>query len=106
MKLIIAIVQDKDAAALSKALIEKEIRATKLATSGSFLRAGNTTFMIGIDDEKVDEVIEVIKQYSHQREQYLAPNMAMGSAMLNKGVEVTVGGATIFVLPVESFVHF
>ena len=106
MKLIIAIVQDEDAAELSRALIKKEIRATKLATSGSFLKAGNTTFMIGIEDQKVDEVIEIIKTYSHKREQYLTTNMAMGSAMLNKSVEVTVGGATIFVLPVESFIHF
>ena len=106
MKLIIAIVQDEDTPELSKALVKKNIRATKLATSGSFLKAGNTTFMIGIADERVDEAIEIIKTYSHKRKVYLPPNMAMGSAMLNKSVEVPVGGATVFVLPIESFMQF
>ncbi|GBG04288.1 cyclic-di-AMP receptor [Lactobacillus rodentium] len=106
MKLIIAIVQNKDADELAKHFIENDIRATKLATSGGFLKAGNTTFMIGISDERVEQVIDLIKEYSHKREQYLAPNMSMGSTMFAKGVEVEVGGATVFVLPVESFVQF
>ena len=67
MKLIIAIVQNKDADELAKHFIEKDIRATKLATSGGFLKAGNTTFMIGISDERVEQVIDLIKEYSHKR---------------------------------------
>ena len=48
MKLVLAIVQDKDADALAREFIQNNVRATKLATSGGFLKAGNTTFIVGI----------------------------------------------------------
>lgn len=67
MKLIIAIVQDKDSNRLSSQFIEANVRATKLSTTGGFLRSGNTTFMIGIDDDRVDEVLAMIKETSHAR---------------------------------------
>ncbi len=109
MKLILAIVQDKDASALAREFVQKGVRATNLASSGGFLREGNTTFIIGIDDEKVDDVISIIKKLSHTREQYVSPNMNMdaaGTSMISQPVKVTVGGATVFVLPVEAFEHF
>lgn len=108
MKLVLAIVQDKDADTLAKEFIQNDVRATKLATSGGFLRAGNTTFIVGIEDDRVNEVLEIIKNSSHTREQYVS-NMNMdaaGTSMLGKPVQVTVGGATVFVLPVEEFKHF
>lgn len=108
MKLVLAIVQDKDADTLAKEFIQNDVRATKLATSGSFLRAGNTTFIVGIEDDRVNEVLEIIKKSSHTRKQYVS-NMNMdaaGTSMLGKPVQVTVGGATVFVLPVEEFKHF
>ena len=46
MKLVLAIVQDKDADALAREFIQNNVRATKLATSGGFLKAGNTTFIV------------------------------------------------------------
>ena len=61
MKLVLAIVQDKDADTLAKEFIQNDVRATKLATSGGFLRAGNTTFIVGIEDDRVNEVLEIIK---------------------------------------------
>lgn len=107
MKLILAVVQDKDATTLSKKFIENDVRATKLATSGSFLKAGNTTFIIGIADERVSEVIDIIRESSHQREQFISPTLSSGGAsMLSQPAKVTVGGATVFVLPVEEFKHF
>ena len=60
MKLVIAVIQDKDSNRLSNALVREGFRATKLASTGGFLRAGNTTFMIGIEDERVHEVLQVI----------------------------------------------
>ena len=63
MKLVLAIVQDKDADTLAKEFIQNDVRATKLATSGGFLRAGNTTFIVGIEDDRVNEVLEIIKNY-------------------------------------------
>lgn len=109
MKLVLAIVQDKDANALAREFVKNDLRATKLATSGGFLKAGNTTFIIGVNDERVEEVIRIIKESSHTREQYVSPNMNMdaaGTSMMSQPVKVTVGGATVFVLPVEQFEHF
>ena len=55
MKLIIAIVQDEDASRLISNLMSEGYSVTKLATTGGFLRAGNTTLLLGIDDEKIEK---------------------------------------------------
>ncbi|OAB43418.1 cyclic-di-AMP receptor [Paenibacillus antarcticus] len=109
MKLIIAIVQDKDSNRLSGELVKANFRATKLASTGGFLRAGNTTFMIGIDDDQVDAVMTVINKSCKIREQLVTPITPMSGttdSYLPLPVEVQVGGATVFVMPVERFEHF
>lgn len=109
MKLIIAVVQDKDSNRLSHALISDGIRATKLASTGGFLRSGNTTFMIGIEDERVNDVIGVIKANCKVRDQLVTPVSPMGGttdSYIPFPVEVQVGGAAVFVLPIERFEHF
>ncbi len=62
MKMIIAIVQDQDSQELADQLVKNNFRATKLATTGGFLRAGNTTFLCGVNDDRVDEILSVINQ--------------------------------------------
>lgn len=62
MKIILAIVQDKDSNRLANEFIDANIRATKLSSTGGFLKAGNSTFIIGIDDERVDETLALIKE--------------------------------------------
>ncbi|GAB6092627.1 cyclic-di-AMP receptor [Furfurilactobacillus curtus] len=109
MKMIVAIVQDKDSNRLSNQFIEQNIRATKLSSTGGFLRSGNTTFLIGIEDDRVDEVLNLIKETSHTRDQFMTPPVNMDVSMdqtASYPVEVTVGGATCFVLPVEAFQQF
>jgi uncharacterized protein YaaQ len=109
MKLVIAVVQDKDSNRLSSALIQKGIRATKLASTGGFLRAGNTTFMIGIEDDRVPDVLNVIKSNCKVREQLVTPVTPMGGttdSYIPFPVEVQVGGAAVFIMPVERFEHF
>lgn len=104
MKLIMAVVQDKDAPRLVDALVEKGFRSTKLASTGGFLREGNTTLFIGTEDHQVSTVINVIKRTCHAREQLvtpLAPVSGPSDSYVPYPVEVQVGGATIFVLPVE-----
>lgn len=67
--------------------------------------AGNTTFMICSEDDKVDKILEVIKSHSHKRQQFV-PNSASsfgGGAYSGFPVEVTVGGATVFVTNIERF---
>lgn len=63
-KLIIAVVQNEDADAVVDALLEAEYRATRLASTGGFLRRGNTTLMIGADEDQVDTVLNMIRQHA------------------------------------------
>ena len=106
MKLIVAIVQDKDSQHLEANLVKNNFRATKLPSTGGFLKAGNCTFLIGV--EKVDDVLAVIKKTSHTRSQYVTPTFLMPEAASSMAdpVEVQVGGATCFILPVDKFVRF
>ncbi|KRM11009.1 cyclic-di-AMP receptor [Paucilactobacillus suebicus] len=109
MKMIIAIIQDKDSNVLSNAFIEANIRATKLSSTGGFLRSGNTTFLVGVDDDRVDDVLSIIKKTSHARGQFMTPQVSMDASMdasASYPVEVQVGGATVFVLPIEQFHQF
>ncbi|MDC3414889.1 cyclic-di-AMP receptor [Aquibacillus sp. 3ASR75-11] len=109
MKLILTVVQDKDSNRLIDALGKKDYKTTKLSTTGGFLKEGNTTLMIGVEDNEVDDALEVVKQNCSQREQMIAPISPMGGnadSYIPKPVKVEVGGATVFVLPVESFFQF
>jgi len=109
LKLIMAIVQDKDSNRLSNALIKEGIRATKMASTGGFLRAGNTTFMIGIEDDRVQDVLEVIRANCKVRDQLVTPVTPMGGttdSYIPFPVEVQVGGAAVFIMPVERFEHY
>ena len=107
MKLIIAIIQNDDERSLLNKLMEKGYRATKLASTGGFLRTGNSTIMIGIDDDKYSEVFEIINNTCRSR----TVNMPSFPYAMETGVhavypvEVRVGGATVFVLPVEQKIN-
>ena len=109
MKLLIAVVQDKDSNRLVDALGEGNFQTTKLATTGGFLKEGNTTLMIGCEDQYVDEALETIRDNCSQREQMVAPISPMGGnadSYIPKPVKVEVGGATVFILPIDSFYQF
>ncbi|MDU1315045.1 MAG: cyclic-di-AMP receptor [Clostridium septicum] len=107
MKLVIAIVQDDDAIDLVDAITEDGFRVTKLATTGGFLKSGNTTLMIGVEKEKVQKVIEVVEDICRTRKQMIAtPAPISGNAdmYMSYPIEVQVGGATVFVVDVDQFV--
>lgn len=105
MKLITAIVQEKDANAVANAFVAKGVRATRLNSAGGFLRSGNSTFMAAVDDDKVDETIEIIAENSKQRKEFVTPPITfnMSVEMPGEPLEVTVGGATVFVQNIERF---
>jgi uncharacterized protein YaaQ len=106
MKLIIAIVQDDDAGDLVSTINKAGFRVTKLATTGGFLKAGNTTLMIGVEKEKVDVVLGIIEETCKTREQIItSPSPVAGSTgvYIPYPVEVQVGGATVFVVDVDKF---
>ncbi|MBQ9952182.1 MAG: cyclic-di-AMP receptor [Clostridia bacterium] len=107
MKLVIAIVQDEDSSRLISNLMSEGYSVTKLATTGGFLRSGNTTLLLGIDDEKFDNAMKIIERVCKSRKQIAtSPSPISGSTgvYVPYPVEVMVGGATVFVLNVEQFV--
>ena len=107
MKLIIAIVQDEDASRLISQLMNDGFGVTKLATTGGFLRAGNTTLLVGVDDDPFQAAMDVIEKVCKSRKQ-IAPSPAsmvgMPGSYTPYPIEVVVGGATIFVLTVDQFI--
>ena len=104
MKLIYAIVSSDDSSAVSAALTQNGFFATKLASTGGFLKAGNTTFLICTEPENVGRVISIIAEHSKKRKQMVPSSASYGVGMYTSfPVEVTVGGATVFVLDVERF---
>ncbi len=106
MKLVVAIVHNEDAGALVDALLEREHRATRLHSSGGFLKQSNATIIVGVDDDKVDEIMGIVRANCTARSQIvnpMPPIMEPGEFFMPYPLEVEVGGATVFVLPVERF---
>ena len=104
MKLVYAVVNNDDTYSVNKGLLKAGIRATKLSSTGGFLMSGNTTFMICWQDEDVDKVIEVLKDRSRKRKQYVPSSTVLGpESGQSYPVEVSIGGATIFVTNIERF---
>jgi uncharacterized protein YaaQ len=103
MKLILAIVQEKDSRRLMEALVAAEFQATMLASTGGFLREGNATVLIGTEENKVDDVLAVIQKTCRVREQLvspLPPVVEPVDSYISYPVKVQVGGAIVFVLDV------
>ena len=109
MKLVIAIIQDEDSIDLLDSLTEKNFVVTKLATTGGFLKAGNTTLMAGVEEDKIDEIISIIKSVCKKREETVIAPTPLGSNeggyMQQYPMKITVGGATVFVIDVDKFIR-
>lgn len=106
MKLIICIVQDQDSGSLIDELTEKEYRVTKLSSTGGFLKAGNTTLLIGVEEEQIPTVLKIIEENCKTREittSLLTVTMP-GDTYIPFPLEVKVGGATVFILDVEQHI--
>ena len=106
MKLVIAIVQGEDAGQTVQALNAAGITVTRLASSGGFLQQGNATLLIGVDEERVKQAVQVIRENCRERSRYMTPMPPMlepGEMFMPFPVEVQVGGATIFVVDVQQF---
>jgi uncharacterized protein YaaQ len=106
VKLIVAIVHNEDAGALVDALLDKEYRATRLHSSGGFLKQSNATIIVGVEEAQVDDVVAIVRENCTSRTQVvnpMPPIMEPGEFFMPYPLEVEVGGATVFVLPVERF---
>ena len=104
MRLIFAVVQGKDADNLRSALLDNGYRTTQINSAGGFLRETNATFLIGVEDSQVEDVLRVVKQTCYTRTQFvnpLLPIMEPGEFYMPSPVEVQVGGAAVFVCNVS-----
>ena len=105
MKLLVGIVNNDDANVLLNEMNKLSFQATKLSTSGGFLKTGNVTFLVGVEDERVDELVSVFENCCSRRTQMVptAPPF-IGEGFLSAApVEITIGGATIFILDIDKF---
>ena len=110
MKLIIAIVNNDDAHFVNTGLTAEGYQITKVSSTGGFLLNGNSTFFVGVEDDRVERALEIIKAHSKKRVKNIpAAAMHLGAAngsMATVNADVSVGGATVFILDVERFMHF
>ncbi len=109
MKLAVCIVHSRDKGKVTDELVRAGFKFTVIGSTGGFLREGNTTFLIGIEDDEVDALYSVVEQNCQTREQVVnvMPFEAgpQGGFMASP-VKVPVGGAVVFLLPVEQFRRF
>ena len=103
MKLIIAVIQHEDENSLVQALEEASLGSTRIGSSGGFLRASNVTMMIAVQDDQVEAVLNLLKKHCKRRTRHLyplMPNLEARERFLGS-IPVEIGGATVFVLPIE-----
>lgn len=106
LKLVIIITSDADADRLMKRLVEQGYPATKVSSTGGFLRRGNATILSGVEADEVEQVVALVRTECHARSEYVPvqtlPLFGEG-ATPSEPVEVRVGGAIVFVVNVERF---
>jgi len=106
VKLVLAVVHDEDAGSLVDALTDKDYRVTRLHSTGGFLKQSNASVMVGVEEAQVEEVLGIIRETCHARSQYINPMppiMEPGEFYMPYPVEVSFGGATVFVLDVARY---
>ena len=107
MKLVVAIVQDYDTDKLLRAISAAGLRATRIASTGGFLRMGNTTVLAGVEDNQVGRCLDILRETCRSRTERPPDHLIEELSFLGPGTitEVTIGGAVVFVVPVRRFVR-
>lgn len=109
MKLLVAIIHDRDQKRTTEALVQAGYKFTKIGSTGGFLREGNVTLLLGVEEDQVDDVLALLGESSRMREQYvnvMLPEATPVGAFMTNPVKVEVGGVVAFVIDVERFVRF
>lgn len=108
MKLVYAIVQNDDSKRLLRELTNHRISVTRISSTGGFLHNGNSTLMIGVEADRLQETLDIIKEKSSTRKEYMVVPSAVPGYIDNSPalVQVTMGGATVFVVDVEQFYKY
>jgi uncharacterized protein YaaQ len=104
--LMTAVIQEQDVDLAVRALAPLAARVVRLASTGGFLGRRNTTLLIGLPDGQEEKVIAALRTACRQRVEYLAIPLEGSPLPMPTPVPVSVGGATIFTLPVERFEEF
>ncbi len=104
MKLVVAIINNDDSQKVLSEISRAGLYATKLSTAGTFLRAGNLTLLMGVEEERLEETLEIFRNNCSKREEITSTMAGFESEFMQSvPVKITVGGATVFVLDVEQF---
>jgi uncharacterized protein YaaQ len=109
MKLVITVVHDRDKNRITESLLRNGFKFTKIGSTGGFLREGNVTLLIGVEEEELDGCLQVIGESCKTREQFvnvLPPDAAPVGTFMPSPVKVLVGGAVTFVVDVERFERY
>ncbi|WAM33708.1 cyclic-di-AMP receptor [Caldicellulosiruptor morganii] len=105
MKLLLVIVSDTDKNKVNLALVENGVQATIIYSTGGFLNRGTVTFMIGAEDDRVDEIIELIRKNVSERKEVCKSTLppALQTLFFVSKQKIEQGGAVIFVIDIEEF---
>lgn len=109
MKLVITVVHDRDKNKITETLLRNGFKFTKIGSTGGFLREGNVTLLIGVEEKEVERLVQTISDSCKTREQFvnvLPPDAAPVGTFMPSPVKVLVGGAVCFVMDVERFERF
>jgi len=99
------VIQAYDSDRLLKAVTAAGLGATKIVSTGGFLRMGNATILIGVDDDRVAECLRLVRANCEPRaEVSYDPTEHEFIEWFPIGVhDVTVGGAVVFIMPISRF---
>ena len=104
MKMLLAIINYDDSQSVIAALTKEGFSVTRLSTTGGFLKSGNVTVLIGLDESRLDDAFQIIRDHCRKRKQIVPTTTELGMGFFpTMPVQVEVGGATVFVLGVERF---
>ncbi len=104
MQAILAIIQTDDSAAALEKLAALHLPSVNaMASQGSFLRQGNTTLWLAVNDDQVPAVLEALRTTCHRRTHYMPVQLESAHLASAFPIEVEIGGATVFIGPIERF---
>ncbi len=106
MKAVIAVVQGEDSIRLSTNLRQNDIRFTTIDSTGGFLRERNSTYLVGVEDDKLQQVLDLVAASCHTRSEYVSSYPSAFDPTefyMPRPIEVQVGGATVWIVDVERF---
>jgi uncharacterized protein YaaQ len=109
VKLVIAVIHNRDKNNVIEDLVQAGFKFTIIGSTGGFLREGNTTFLVGVQDEEVNAALELIRANCRTREQMVnvvPPDATSVGGFVASPIQVPVGGAVTFIVDVERFERF